>query len=72
MTKRPWWVHIALWGVGTRRLATFFVWFSLAIAAGAGIYGLVNPFGFLGLGLLVSALWYWRAVVWVDANDRWG
>lgn len=69
--KRPTWVRLGLWGIYTRHAAMSFVWVSLALAVGSGVYGIFNPWGFFGLGLAFSALWYWQAIKWVDRNDRW-
>ena len=71
VVQRPRWVKLGLWGTSTRKSAQAFLYLSLALAVGCGLYGFVDARFFVGTGLLVSALWYGQAISWVDRNDRW-
>jgi hypothetical protein len=68
----PWWVHVGLWGVATRRSAQAFVAIALGFAGISMIGGVfVHPRLFIGAVFLLAALWYWAALRWVDTHDHW-
>ncbi len=64
--KRPQWVSIGLWGLNKRASALACMWLSIALAATSAIMQF-----WLGLIMLLAALWYFLAVKWVDENEGW-
>lgn len=64
--KRPLWVSIGLWGLKTRGSVLAFMWLSIALAVASAIVQF-----WLGLLVLLAALWYWLAMKWVDENEGW-
>ena len=65
-TKRPILVRVGLWGLKTRQSALAFMWLCIVGA----VVSVVLKF-WLGSLLLLSALWYWYALTWVDKNGGW-
>lgn len=71
--RRTWppMVRFGPWGVPNRTIAWICVWFSITLAVCSVAYGFVEPIGFLGSVFLLSALWYYLALRWVDRNSKW-
>jgi hypothetical protein len=69
--RRPFWVKLGLWGLPNRASAWVFVWICIAIAAFCAVRGFSNPKWFLGVGMILAALWYWASIRWVDRNSSW-
>lgn len=68
----PGWVRVGLWGIHSRGLAWFFVVFALALAAGSVAYAYAKDPLFAWGGIFVlSALWYFLAIRWVDEHAEW-
>ena len=65
-------VRWGLMGLRSRGAAWAFFWLCIVIAAGCAAYGFVNPAFFLGVTLVLPALWYYLAIRWVDQHSRWG
>jgi hypothetical protein len=71
-SKWPIMVRIGLWGLPDRLSAWIFCWLSVALALGSGIAALlVHPFFVLGILALLSGLWYYLSISWVDEHSRW-
>jgi hypothetical protein len=68
---RPWWVRFALWGLPNRASALASLWFLVVIAAACVLYGFRDIRFSLGAVAIVFALWYLRAVRWVDRHGGW-
>jgi hypothetical protein len=68
---RPWWVKFALLGLPNRSSAWLSVWLSVAIATASVLYGFKDIRFSLGALVLVAALWYLRAIQWVDRHGGW-
>lgn len=68
---RPLWVRIGLWGLPNRGWAWAFFFLSLAISIGCFAYGFVDPRFFIGVIFVLSSLWYYACIKWVDRHDRW-
>jgi hypothetical protein len=64
--KRPILVSLGLWGLKTRKAALAFMWLCIA----AAVVSAALKF-WLGLIMLVAALWYWYALTWVDKHEGW-
>jgi uncharacterized membrane protein YkvA (DUF1232 family) len=70
--KRPWWVRFTLWGLPNRAWAMAFVWFSLALALAAALYGRRDPrFPPLAALMVAAAVGYVLAIRWVDTHGGW-
>ena len=69
----PAWVRLGLWGVPNRAAAWAFIWFCVAAAVGSVAYGyhVADRRFFGGAFLLLSALWYYLSIRWVDHCGRW-
>ncbi len=68
----PWWVSLGLWGLPGRGWAWGFFWFSMLLAAGSVVAGvLVFWPAFFGVVFVFAALWYYAAIRWVDQNGEW-
>jgi len=69
---RPTWVALALWGLPNRGAAWFVTWLAVGVALAFLCYGILNPICFIwGLFALIAAIWYYRAMRWVDLHGRW-
>ena len=68
---RPWWVGFALWGLPNRGSALASLWFLVAIAASSVLYGFRDIRFSLGAVAILPALWYLRAIQWVDGHGGW-
>jgi preprotein translocase subunit SecF len=68
-------VRVGLWGLHKRGTAWAFFWLSLAIAAGCIAFafatGLSLFLSFVGGTMVLSALWYYLAIRWVDRHSSW-
>ena len=72
VVTRPWWVRFALYGLTRRALALACVWLLVWIAAllvFAGFRDLRYSAG--AVLVLPAALWYLKAVQWVDKHGGW-
>ncbi len=69
--ERPYWVALALWGLPTRAWAWTCFWLAVAIAGGCIALGFIEPVFFIGGLILMAALWYYAAILWVDQNGSW-
>ncbi len=68
----PMFVRISLLGIKHRGLAWFFVWVSVAIAAGFLAYGIVDRRGFVAaIVFVLVALAYYFPLRWVDRHASW-
>lgn len=68
----PWWVSAGLWGLPGRGWAWGFFWFSLLLALGGAVVGVLYFWpAFLGVGFVLAAVWYYAAIKWVDQNSKW-
>lgn len=68
----PWWVRWVLWGSSTRRLASMCRAVAIVLALLAGVACLrYPPAGAAMAILLLAALLYDRALVWVDRHNAW-
>lgn len=63
---RPPLVKLGLAGISSRRAAMGFVWFCLGAAALSALCRF-----WIGLTMLISASWYWHAILWVDKHEGW-
>ncbi len=68
---RPWWVKFPLLGLPNRRSAVGSIWLSMAIAAASVLYGFRDIRFSAGALFVLPALWYLRAVLWVDRHGGW-
>jgi hypothetical protein len=68
---RPFWVHLTLFGLGSRGMAWTMVWLCLALGLAGALYGFVDPRGWYAVAFLAAALPYWLAIRWVDRHGRW-
>ena len=64
--KRPFWVTIGLWGLKTRGSVLACIGLSIALALASAIMQF-----WLGLLMLLAALWYFLAMKWVDEDEGW-
>jgi len=65
-------VQVGLWGLPTRGSAWGFFWFSMALVIASIPCGfLIHPICFLGVLMVLAALWYYLSIRWVDQNSRW-
>src|SRR5205085_1647054 len=67
----PGWVSVGLWGLPGRAWAWAFFWLSLLLAVGCTAYGFIDWRFFAGTPLVLSALWYYAAIRWVDRHGEW-
>jgi hypothetical protein len=68
---RPWWVKFALLGLPNRSSAVLSIWLTVAIAAASVALGFRDIRFSLGALFVLPALWYLRAIRWVDRNGGW-
>jgi hypothetical protein len=69
--SRPWWVKFALLGLTNRTLALASMWLLVWIAALMVFAGFRDLRYSAGAVLIVPALWYLKAIQWVDQNGGW-
>ncbi len=69
--RPPFMVRLALAGLSGRASAWVFVWFSLVLAVGSVFLGFWYPLAFVGVLFVLSALWYWLAIRWMDRHGDW-
>jgi hypothetical protein len=69
--ERPWWVKFALWGLPNRGSALASLWLVVMIAAASVALGFREVRFSLGAVAILPALWYLRAVRWVDRHGGW-
>jgi hypothetical protein len=69
--ETPFWVKMGLTGLPGRKSAWAFFWLSLALAGGCVAYGFTDPRFFIGGGFVLSALWYYLCIRWMDEYRRW-
>lgn len=70
----PWWVRLCLWGASRRWHIWFWFWFSVALAGGLPLIAILDSrlrILWFGVALLLSALWYWDAIRWMNRHQRW-
>lgn len=67
----PLYVKIGLLAIYSKRTALFYFWLSIALSVVSAVLGVFNRIYFWGLGFLISALWYWLCIRWVDKNSKW-
>jgi hypothetical protein len=70
-SKWPPMVRMGLWGIPNRIIAWMFVQLAVALAVAGLFLGLQDPRFFAGVAFVFAALWYYRAIRWVDHHDQW-
>jgi hypothetical protein len=60
-------------GLPGRGWAWGFFWFSILTAIACPVVAIVYEFwpAFVGIGMVLAALWYYAAIKWVDQNSEW-
>jgi hypothetical protein len=69
--SRPWWVKFALLGLPNRGLALASMWLLVWIAGLLVIAGFRDLRYSAGAAILLPALWYLKAIQWVDKHGGW-
>ena len=70
--ERPLWVRLALSQIASRRVAIFFMRMVIMMTIFFMLAGIIKPAAFLGGAiLLLTSVWYWRAIKWADRYDAW-
>jgi len=64
-------VKVGLLGINSRKAAFAYFWFCVFISALSLALCFIHPGFAVGLLFLLSALWYWLCIRWVDRNSRW-
>ncbi len=67
----PLMVTIGLLGINSRKVALAYFWFSNLLSLVSLVLGFMNPMFFIGTLFLMSSLWYWLCIKWVDRHSRW-
>ena len=68
---RPLWVKLVLWGVGSRRIAVGYQWFTFIAGLASCLAVFWYPTASLSVTFFVCSILYWWSIRWMDANDEW-
>ena len=77
--RHPWWVKFCTWIGHSRRAQWIYVALSAVSAAGCfGAIALLNLrtstaiiLSVSGIGFLISVVWYWLTIRWIDRYGTW-
>lgn len=67
----PLYVTIGLLMIYSKKTALIYFWLCMFLSTISAVLGFFNTIYFWGLGFLLSALWYWLCIKWVDKNSSW-
>lgn len=67
----PLFVKIGLIGIYSKKVALIYFWICIALAIICGILGFFNKKYLFGIAFILSAIWYYASIKWVDKNSEW-